>query len=101
MAYYFLKLLPPRSTFVQDMSAEEAAIMGAHAAYWQKLIEEGTHVLALGVVLDPAGAFGMGVVEVKGEDRLRELLEKDPVARANFGARFEFYPMPRGVMHSS
>lgn len=99
MAYFFLKLIPPRATFPQDMTAEEAAMMREHVAYWQKLIAAGTHVLALGPVFDPAAPFGMGVIEV-GEDELRGLTANDPAIKANRGMRYESYPMPRGVIHS-
>lgn len=99
MAYFFLKLIPPRATFPQDMTGEEAAMMREHVAYWQKLIAEGTHVVALGPVFDPTAPFGMGVIEV-GDDELRGLTANDPAIKANRGMRYESYPMPRGVIHS-
>ena len=101
MAYFFLKLIPPRATFPHDMTADEAAMMREHVAYWEKLMAEGTHVLALGPVYDPAAPFGMGVVETGGDDELRELTANDPAIKANRGMRYESYPMPRGAIHSS
>lgn len=101
MSYFFYKLVPPRPSFAQDMSAEEAAVMGEHAAYWKGRIENGVKVFALGVVADPAGVFGMAVLEVETEASAHELARNDPaIAQARFGFRYEMHPMPRGVMHS-
>ena len=33
MAHFFLKLIPPRPSFPFDITAEERAIMAAHAVY--------------------------------------------------------------------
>jgi hypothetical protein len=98
---FFYKLVPPRPTFAQDMTAEEAAMMGQHAAYWKGRIEAGLTVFALGPVADPAGVFGIGVMEVESEAVAHELARNDPaIAQARFGFRYEMHPMPRGVMHS-
>ena len=100
--HFFYKLVPPRATFMQDMSPEEAAVMAGHVAYWKGLIEGGLKVFALGPVADPAGAFGIAVMELEDEAAARELARNDPAIRqAQFGLRYELHPMPRGVMHSS
>lgn len=102
MAHFFYKLLPPRTTFAHDMTAEEAAVMGQHVAYWKGLIDGGLKVFALGPVADPAGMFGVAVVEAADEAAARELARNDPAIRqAHFGFRHEIHHMPRGVMHSS
>ena len=44
------------------MSEAEAAIMGQHAAYWQGQTERGTAIV-FGPVADPAGAWGLAVVD--------------------------------------
>jgi len=36
--YFFLKLVPRRPTFAQDMTAAERAIMMQHVAYWKKFL---------------------------------------------------------------
>lgn len=74
--------------------------MGQHALYWKGLVEGGARVFALGLVMDPAGAFGIGIVEIDDEAAVRELTENDPAIKANVGLRYEIHPMPRGVMHS-
>ncbi|MGH8213998.1 MAG: hypothetical protein ACREPP_12300 [Rhodanobacteraceae bacterium] len=102
MRQFFYKLVPPRASFAQDMSADEAAMMGQHAVYWKGLIDGGLKVFALGPVADPAGVFGIGVMEVEDEAAGRELARNDPaIKQVQFGFRYELHPMPRGVMHSS
>jgi hypothetical protein len=69
--------------------------------YWKGRIENGVKVFALGVVADPAGVFGMAVMETESEVDAHELARNDPaIAQARFGFRYEMHPMPRGVMHS-
>jgi uncharacterized protein YndB with AHSA1/START domain len=45
--FYLLRLIPPRPTFAQDMSADERAMMAEHAAYWKGKLSDGV-VLAFG-----------------------------------------------------
>jgi len=89
MPHYFLKLNPPRSTFAQDMTNEERAIMMQHVAYWGDLMNKGV-VVVFGPVSDPAGVYGIGVVEVQDEEQLKELTKNDPAASINI---YEYYPM--------
>jgi hypothetical protein len=100
MPSFFCKLVPPRSTFMQDITPAEAAVMGQHALYWKTLIDKGARVFALGLVADPVGAFGIGIVEVENEAAARALTDTDPAIEANIGMRYRIHPMPRGVMHS-
>ncbi|HEY3405789.1 MAG TPA: YciI family protein [Ohtaekwangia sp.] len=93
---FFLKLNPPRPTFMQDMSAEEKAIMQKHVAYWTSLLEEGTAIV-FGPVFDPKGGYGTGVVSVDNEDHLNRIIENDPATGLN---NYEFYPM-RAVFKSN
>jgi uncharacterized protein len=86
---YMLKLIPPRATFAQDMSPEERAVMQQHLTYWTDLMNEGIAIV-FGPVLDPKGAYGLGIVEVETEEQLRALTENDPAARIN---TYEAYPM--------
>ena len=95
---FFCKLNPPRSTFLQDMTTEEAALMQAHGAYLREWMTRG-HVIAFGVVGDPAGAFGMGIVEFDADADARAFTDGDPVIAANRGFRYEVLPMPRGVVY--
>jgi uncharacterized protein YciI len=78
MPTFVFRLKAPRPTFALDMSDEERAIMGRHAAYWQPCIDSGRMVV-FGPVLDGAGSWGLGVVEADDEDELRAFAAGDPV----------------------
>ena len=97
MKSYFCKLIAPRSSFLQDMSADELELMRAHGAYWREWMGKG-HVLAFGVVADPAGAFGAGFVEFEDDASAQAFASSDPTIRANRGFRMEVHPMPMGVV---
>lgn len=86
---FFLKLNPPRASFMMDMSEAERNIMQQHVAYWKPYVEDGT-VIVLGPVMDPKGGFGIAVVEVESEEVIKELMAKDP---ANGMNTYEYYPM--------
>jgi uncharacterized protein len=89
MPHYFLKLNPSRPTFSQDMTDDERAIMQQHVVYWGGLMEKGL-VVVFGPVFDPAGAYGMGVVEVENEEQLQELTTNDPATSIN---TYQYWPM--------
>jgi len=89
MPHYFLKLNPCRSTFAQDMTAEERAIMLQHVTYWTDLMGKG-YVVVFGPVMDPREVYGIGVVEVDTEEQLKDLINNDPATDIN---RYEYYPM--------
>lgn len=99
MKTFFCKLVPPRPTFAQDMSDAEAKLMQAHATYWRGLMGDGV-VVGFGLVADPAGAYGIGIVEVDDVAAVQTLTENDPTIRSGQGFRFEVSPMPRGIVHS-
>jgi len=96
MPHYFLKLIPCRPTFSQDMTPEERTIMMQHIEYWAALMNKGK-VAVFGPVADPAGVYGMGVVEVENEEELIDFMNNDPAATIN---RYEHYFMPRAVRPS-
>lgn len=96
MSYFFLKLIPPRPTFSQDMTEAERAVMQEHVLYWKGLTEQGT-VIVYGPVLDPNGGYGIGVIEAETEADVHRLIAGDPVRKANLGTH-EFYPMRVGAI---
>ena len=101
MQAFFCKLVPPRSTFAADLSPAEADVMKQHALYWSDLITRGVvRVFALGLVMDPAGAFGIGVMEREDAAAARALTDRDPAITAGIVMHYEIHPMPRGVMHN-
>jgi uncharacterized protein YciI len=91
--YFFLKLIPPRTTFINDITEEERQIMIEHVAYWSKFVHEGTAIV-IGPVEDPEGGYGIAVVAVDSEQQLNEIIAHDPSNSMN---RFEVYPMQRAM----
>jgi len=87
--FFALKLIPPRPTFAQDMSAEERAIMQQHVVYWTELMNKGIAIV-FGPVLDPAGVYGLGVVEADDDEQMKTLISNDPAGSIN---KYEYYPM--------
>lgn len=96
-SHFLIKLTPPRPSFALDMSEEEGRLMQQHVAYWTALAEKGVALL-FGPVLDPAGSYGIGVVEVANEEDLKLLTANDPVTRAGGLFRHDAYVMPQLVV---
>jgi uncharacterized protein YciI len=95
-AFFLYKLIPPRPTFDADMSDGEAAVMGQHVDYWKKLTERGTAVV-FGPVGDPAGVWGLAVIEVEDEGEARDLGLNDPAVTSGV-ATFETHAMPATIV---
>lgn len=91
--FWFARLLPPRPTFMQDMTADERALMGAHSQYWRELHAKGI-AIAFGPVGGPHGGFGAGFFKAPDEATLAALQADDPVIKANVGFAYETSPMP-------
>ena len=51
--------------------------------------------IVFGPVMDPQGVYGIGVRQVHGEAKMRNLLEHNP---ANGLLRYEVLPMPAAVI---
>jgi uncharacterized protein YciI len=99
MSTFVIRLIAPRPTFALDMTDEERAIMGRHAAHWQPFIDSGQMVV-FGPVLDETGSWGLGVVEADDEDELRAHAAGDPVvttetARIELGKMLAGFVRPR------
>jgi uncharacterized protein YciI len=86
---FFLKLNPPRSSFMFDMSNEERTAMEQHVAYWKTFVDNGT-VIVLGPVMDPKGGYGIAVVRVDSDEELQQIIAKDPANGLN---SYEVFPM--------
>ena len=72
--------------------------MSSHADYWKHWMAQG-HVVAFGVVGDPAGVFGVGIVQFDDDGAVREFTANDPTILSNRGFRWEVLPMPYGVVY--
>jgi uncharacterized protein YciI len=91
MPHFLFKLIPPRSSFAQDMNDTERNLMQQHAAYWKQLLEKGA-ALIYGPVFEPKGSWGLAIIEVENEAAANELALNDPTIKANLHT-FEMHPM--------
>ena len=89
--HFVYKLVPPGPTFALDMDETEAELMGQHAAYWRDQLDQGL-VIVFGPVMDPAGVWGLGVLETEDETAARGLVLADPVIAAG-ACTFELHAM--------
>jgi uncharacterized protein len=80
MAFLY-RLQPPRPTFAQDMSSEEAEAMQSHVAYWQDLLDRRVAV-AFGPVLDPDDPWGLGLLDLDDQDAAQAVCERDPAVES-------------------
>jgi uncharacterized protein YciI len=88
MPHYLCKLRPPRATFMADMTSDEELLMRAHREYWTPMVETGV-VVAMGPVADPAGGYGVAIIEAASAAALEAMQEADPVVAAARGFFYE------------
>ena len=92
MPHYFCKLKPPRTTFIADMTPDELLLMRAHREYWTPRVEIGV-VVAMGPVADPAGGYGVAIIEAASEAALEAMQTADPVIASGSGFAYENHLM--------
>lgn len=97
MAYFHLRLQPPRPSFPHDASEKEMEAMNRHADYWREKASAGT-AIAVGPVFDADGAWGMAVIEVEDEAAAQAVADNDPVILAGLGFHFRVSPMPSLIL---
>lgn len=95
---FVYKLIPPRPTFPQDASEAEMAVMQQHFAYWRHLFGQGD-VLIYGPVADPAGTWGLAIVEAKTEQEVHDIGMADPAVMSK-AFSFEVYPIENALVRS-
>lgn len=100
MAYFALKLVSPRPSFPMDATEPEQKAMQAHFAYWQRLADEG-RAIAVGPVFDPAGPFGLALIEVDDQAQAEALSQADPVITAGLGFHYQVFPIPSLILRAS
>ena len=93
MPYFLSRLTPPRPQFGQDMTVEEAEVMRAHADYWLPHVGAGL-VIAMGPVADPAGTWGVAIVNAPSLAWLEREQAGDPAIQSGRGFRYDNFPMP-------
>jgi uncharacterized protein len=74
------------------MTPVEAQLMQKHALYWRELMGRRLAVV-FGLVSDPAGAYGIGVVELDDDADPHAVANDDPTIKANVGFRIDIQPM--------
>ncbi|MFX4263629.1 YciI family protein [Pelotomaculum propionicicum] len=89
--HFVIRLIPPRPTFQQDMNGEEAGIMKHHVAYWGDMAGRGI-ALIYGPVLDPKGAYGLGIIEAESDGMAQSLAAEDPAVKSGL-LKLEMCPM--------
>ncbi|WP_373696743.1 YciI family protein [Microvirga yunnanensis] len=100
MPIHLCKLLPPRPTFPGDMTPSEAELMQKHAGYWQDLADRGV-ALVVGPVLDPAGIWGVAIIDAKDADAAAAIANDDPVIAAGGGFRYDIHPVPQAILRTT
>ncbi len=97
MKYYLCRLNGPRPTFPGDATDAERALMQAHVRYWMPHIEA-RKVVVFGPVLDPAGVWGVAVLELPDDDDPGRYSAQDPVVLAEAGFSYDIFPMATAIV---
>lgn len=97
MAFFHLKLKAPRPTFPFDATEREKAAMQQHSVYWHAKAAER---IAVEPVFDPAGAYGIAVIEVADEAAAKSLGDQDPVVQAGLGFSYAVASIPSIIMRA-
>src|SRR5262245_38758603 len=89
MAEWIYFLHPPRENFAATMTDEETAVWGVHFERLQRLLADGTLVMA-GPTLGQTNT-GIAIIEAEDEDAARTIMAEDPVVSGGY-ARGELRP---------
>ena len=81
MKTWFVRLIPPRPTFLQDMTESEQKLMQEHFVYLKDLYSKGVLIFG-GPVLEPKGVYGVLVLEAPSEDEARAIASADPSVKS-------------------
>lgn len=90
MAFLY-RLLPPRPSFSEDMSPDEAEVMERHLRYWQDLLNRNVAV-AYGPVLHPKEPWGLGLLDLDDEQAAQAIGNADPAVQSGT-CGYEVVPM--------
>lgn len=71
-----------------------------HVAYCGELLHAGK-ALVFGPVADPAGIWGLGVLQLPDDADPQEIVANDPVTKANAGFTYQVMPMLRAATRES
>ena len=73
--------------------------MEHHFGYWGDQMSRGTAVV-FGPVADPAGTYGIAILNVPSETEARSICVSDPAVTAQLGFTFEVHEMPNALVKS-
>jgi uncharacterized protein YciI len=93
MPHYLCKLIPPRPTFIADMTLEELQVMRGHREYWMPRVETGV-VIAMGPVADPTGGYGVAIIDAPSLVALEAMQAGDPAIASGRGFSYQNSLMP-------
>lgn len=79
MAHFLIRYAPPRESFVDDATPEEAAVIENHFEYLKRLLAEGNLIMA---GRTERGEIGIAVIEVDNNDKANKIMADDPAVRA-------------------
>jgi uncharacterized protein YciI len=96
---FFVRLIPPRASFTDDITPDELALMQAHFVYTQQHFEAG-QVLVFGPVFAEGGTFGMAVLNVDTIADVHTFMAGDPSIQAGLNT-YEVWPMRLGGAQSA
>ena len=97
MAYFLLRLSPPRPSFPFDATEAEKTLFAEHSGYWLDQAARGA-AIAVGPVFDATGTWGLALVEAEDSIAARELADADPVIRAEAGFAYTLAPIPSLIL---
>ena len=86
MAYFLLRLEPPRPSFPFDATEAEKALFSAHSGYWMEQAEAGA-AIAVGPVFEPGGTCFFNSL--------------DRASMPRFSANVEMYPQGASLLTES
>jgi hypothetical protein len=92
---FLYKLIPPRPTFVQDMTEFEKKY--ARTCYLLERSDRWWHSNRLWASTWSTGPWGVGIVDLANESDVRAVGTNDPAVKAG-GLKFEVYLMPGVVV---
>ena len=95
MAEWIIFIHPPRANFAETMTAEEEGVWSRHLERYERMLEEGTLILA-GPTLGPTNT-GVFIFEAPDEVAARHVMEDDPVYQGGY-ARCELRPFRVSLM---
>lgn len=95
MAEWIYFIHPPREDFAETMTDEEEAIWKEHFRRYQKLLDEGSLILA-GPTLGKTNT-GIFIFEAPDEESARRTMNEDPVIAGGY-AKGELHPFRVSLM---